>query len=95
VIDRLLAEAHGLTPPDVDRLTLRDMAVMVHAAVRKKRQVWQRTAELASKVHNLGGPRSKDFTPKPPNELYPNLFTEELKTWEERMEEKFSNYNPD
>jgi len=71
------------------------MSVMVRAAVRKERQAWKRTAELAAKVHNLGGPRSKDFTPKPANELYPNLFSEELKTWEERMEEKFSKYNPD
>jgi len=95
VIDRLLAEAHSLTPPEVDELTLRDMAVMVHAAVRKQRQAWQRAAEVASKVYNMGGPRDKSFDAKSPVELYPNLFEGESKTWEEEMEEKFSNYNPD
>jgi hypothetical protein len=92
-----MAEAHSYSPREVDALNVRDLGVMLHGAVRKTRSKWQVGAMIAAKVHNMGGPRGKSFDPKPPADLYPDLFHGETsdEKWEKEMEEKFSQYNPD
>lgn len=92
-----MAEAHQLTPREVDGLNVRDLAVMLHAAVRKKRKLFQVGAMVAAKVHNMGGPRAESFNGQSPPELYPHFFEDGQtdEEWEEEMEKEFARYNPD
>lgn len=91
-----MAEVFGQTPKETDTLPLRDLAVMLHGAVRRRRDGWRRSAMIAAKIHNLGGPRGGDFKPKSAAQLYPDLFDgvgdDE---WYEKVKRQFENYNPD
>lgn len=90
-----MAEAHSYAPRETDALQIRDLAVMLHGGIRKQRAGFQQAAMVATKVHNMGGMRSEKFQPKGPKELYPDLWGEDSDSWEEEVEEKFSEYNPD
>ena len=63
-----------MTPRDVDRLSLRDLAVMLPAAGERQRQALQGGALAAAAVYNWGGPRSERFVPRSPAELFPEVF---------------------
>jgi len=92
-----MAECFGYNPREVDELNIRDLAVMLHAGLRKQRTGFQQAALIASKVHNLGGPRGKQFDPKTPVDLYPDLFPEGEtgEEWEEEVKQAFEEYDPD
>jgi len=64
----------GLMPWDVDRLTLRDIVILMKAARQRQLEPMQRMAILASYVYNFGGMRGKDFQMKDPDDLFPALF---------------------
>lgn len=92
-----MAEAYGHTPREVDSLNVRDLAVMLHAGVRRVRSGWQQAALVSTKVHNMGGPRGKSFDAQHPADLYPDIFKGHEtsdESWEEEMREKFARYTP-
>lgn len=92
-----MAEAFGYSPREVDGLNVRDLAVMLHAGIRKVHSGWQQAALVSTKVHNMGGPRGKSFDPKQPVDLYPDIFQggqTSDESWEEEMRETFKRYNP-
>lgn len=64
----------GLMPWDVDRLTLRDIVILLKAAKQRRLEPMQRMAILATCIYNFGGMRGKDFQMKDPGDLFPALF---------------------
>lgn len=69
-----MAEHYGYSPPEVDDLTLRDLAIMLHAGVERRREAWRHTMTMAAYTRNLGGFWAKRFKPKSPQDLMPWAF---------------------
>lgn len=93
-----MAWGFGYNPREVDELNIRDLAVMLRAAIENRLDAWQRSAVIATKVHNMGGPRGEDFRPQEPGDLYPSLFEGGRKTdeeWLREVKDQFARYNPE
>lgn len=91
-----MAEFYGYEPQDTDDLLIRDLAVMVWGGINRKQDAWRRTATTNAMIYNAGGMRGKDFTPKKPAELYPDLFdgVNPDERWEQEVAAQFEAYNP-
>lgn len=90
-----MADAYGYSPREVDRLQLRDLAVMLRGAVQRHQRQWQQAAVVATMTYNMGGPRTEDFTAKDPDELFPSFYGKDDEEWEEEVADQFARYNPD
>jgi hypothetical protein len=68
------ADALGWTASDVDRCSFYEVYSMLRGAGKREEREWQRTLYLVQAVVNYGGPRGKNFKPKPLDHLYNQMF---------------------
>lgn len=55
----------GLSPSETDELTWREVYVMLRGGRERELSKWEHTLALVTAVYNWGGPRGKQFRPKP------------------------------
>lgn len=66
-----MAEHYGYSPPEVDALTMRDLAVMLRGQIERERRAWRHTITQVSATINTFAKKKDQKTPK---ELMPWAF---------------------
>jgi hypothetical protein len=74
MIDGIAYELLGLSPSGVDRLSFRDLWIMMAAAKRRDQAKWAHTLAVCQAILNWGGPRGQSHKPSPLGQMYEHAF---------------------
>lgn len=76
-----------MLPAEFDRLSFREILLVIRADDDLQKWAWQRAATISTYIRNYAGQKGKGFRMKQPADLFPRLFNRKpfKQRWDEAL----------